>query len=83
MDEGVTLLSCTILTTSALGPIKHLHHRMPVRLPRSDWDGWLNWDVKADSVLASMLGGDDLDYYDVSPAVNSGRSEGPELIQPA
>ena len=37
VDEGITLLSFTILTTPTVGPIKHLHHRMPVRLPHDQW----------------------------------------------
>ena len=52
VDEGITLLSATILTTSAVGQMKHLHHRMPVRLPKNQWNNWLDWDVPADAVLS-------------------------------
>ena len=83
VDEGITLLSCTILTTAAQGPIKHLHHRMPVRLPKEQWNNWLDWDSKADFVLEKMRGGDDLDYYDVDNEVSSGRAKGAHLIKPA
>jgi len=83
VDEGITLLSCTILTTSAVGPIKHLHHRMPVRLPKPQWDKWLDWESNPDFVLSSMKGGDDLDYYDVGREVSSGRAQGAQLIRPA
>ncbi len=82
VDEGITLLTCTILTTSAVGPAKHLHHRMPVRLPKPHWDQWLDWDVKPDLTLSTMLGSDDLEYYDVDRGVNSGRAQGPQLIHP-
>ena len=57
VDEGIELLSCTILTTPALGEVKHLHHRMPVRLPQTKWDEWLDWDSNPDRILESKLGG--------------------------
>lgn len=83
VDEGITLLSFTILTTSAIGPIKHLHHRMPVRLPQSQWQNWLDPNIKAARVMEHMLGSDDLDFHEVSRAVNSGRAQGHNLIIPA
>ena len=83
VSEGIELLSCTILTTAAQGPVKHLHHRMPVRLPEERWDAWLDWDEKPDRVLESKLGGGDLGYYEVDRAVGNGRAEGPELIRPS
>jgi len=83
VDEGITLLSCTILTTSAVGPIKHLHHRMPVRLPKDNWDAWLDWDSNPAKIMETMKGGDDLDYFDVDTEVSSGRAQGEHLIKPA
>jgi len=83
VDEGITLLSATILTTSATGQMKHLHHRMPVRLPKSQWNNWLDWDVPADAPLGTMLGSEDLDFYDVGREVGSGRASGEGLIEPA
>ncbi len=83
VDEGITLLSMTILTTSATGSIKHLHHRMPVRLPESQWDHWLDWDSKPDRVLQTMKSGDDLGFHEVDKEVNSGRAAGAQLIKRA
>ena len=83
VDEGITLLSATILTTSAVGQLKHLQHRMPVRLPKNQWNNWLDWDVPADAVLGTMKGSEDLDFYDVDKRVNSGRAVGADLIRPA
>lgn len=82
VDEGITLLSFTILTTSAVGPIKHLHHRMPVRLPQSQWQNWLDPNVKTERVAQHMLGSDDLEFHEVSRVVNSGRAQGGNLILP-
>ncbi len=81
VDEGITLLSATILTTAATGDMKHLHHRMPVRLPRELWDAWLEPDAKPDALIAHKLGSEDLAWHTVSRAVNSGRASGAELIE--
>ena len=80
IDEGITLLSFTILTTPAIGPIKHLHHRMPVRLPPDQWQNWLDPDIKPEHTLEHMLGSDDLAFHEVSRAVSSGRAQGANLI---
>jgi putative SOS response-associated peptidase YedK len=82
VDEGINLLSVTILTTSSNGPVKNLHHRMPVRLPRDRWDDWLNWGERGDRVLRHMKDGEDLEFHPVSTTVNSGRASGAELITP-
>ncbi len=82
VDEGITLLSVTILTTAATGQMKHLHHRMPVRLSEEHWDEWMDWDSKPDRLLVNKLGSDDLKWYEVSDEVNSGRATGEDLILP-
>ncbi len=82
VQEGIELLSCTILTTPAKGDVKHLHHRMPVRLPESVWDDWLDWEANPDFILETKLGGDDLGHYEVDRAVGNARNEGAELIRP-
>jgi putative SOS response-associated peptidase YedK len=83
VDEGIELLSCTILTTAATGRVKHLHHRMPVRLPMEKWDDWLDPESDPDRVLGDMRGGEDLVFWEVDRAVNSGRAEGAELVKKA
>lgn len=82
VDEGITLLSMTILTTSATGPAKNLHHRMPVRLPRDKWDTWLDWEQPATKTLEHRLSGEDLDFHIVDSRVGSGRATGEALIAP-
>ena len=81
VDEGITLLSCTILTAPATGDMKHLHHRMPVRLPPNLWEAWLEPDAKPERLITEKLGSDDLQWHKVSRAVNSGRASGAELIE--
>lgn len=83
VNEGVTLLSCTILTTAAQGELKHLHHRMPVRLTENQFDRWLDWDEKADWLLDDHMGASQLDYHQVGRAVGSNKAQGAELIIPA
>jgi len=80
VDEGITLLSFTILTTPAIGPIKHLHHRMPVRLPPDQWQNWLDPDARPERTIDHMLGSDGLAFHEVSRAVSSGRAQGANLI---
>ncbi len=81
VDEGITLLSATILTTAADGEMKHLHHRMPVRLPEEHWDSWLDWDSKPTRILQDMKDSSDLVWHEVSDVVNSGRARGKDLIE--
>jgi len=83
VDEGIELLSCTILTTPAVGRIKNLHHRMPVRLPMDKWNDWLDPDSSPDRVLEHMQGSADLEFWEVDKAVNSGRAQGEDLVRPA
>ena len=83
VNEGVSLLSCTILTTAAEGELKHLHHRMPVRLPEQAFNRWLDWDEKPDWIMDSHMGAEDLDYYEVGRAVGNNKAKGAALIVPA
>jgi len=82
VDEGITLLSYTILTTKATGALKHLHHRMPVRLPKDQWQNWLDPDVRPEKTAQHMRGSEDLVWHEVAKTVNSGRAQGPKLIRP-
>ena len=80
VDEGITLLSMTILTTPARGDLKHVHHRMPVRLPEGQWASWLSPDSRPENIVERKLGGEGLDVYPVDARVNSGRAQGEGLI---
>lgn len=81
-SEGISLLSCTILTMQSDGPIKRLHHRMPVRLPESEWDAWLDPDSTPERVIDSALSAEDLIFWEVDRTVNSNRASGAGLITP-
>jgi putative SOS response-associated peptidase YedK len=78
------LLSCTIITTDAAGPLAEIHDRMPLTISAPDWDRWLDPDAPIDEGL--LRGHGDLDRIAiraVSRLVNSVRNNGPELIEPA
>jgi putative SOS response-associated peptidase YedK len=78
------LLSCTIITTDAAGPLAEIHDRMPLTISREDWDRWLDPDAPIDEGLLRGHGDlDRIEIREVSRLVNSIRNNGPELIEPA
>jgi putative SOS response-associated peptidase YedK len=77
------LLSCTIVTTDAAGPLAEIHDRMPLTISESDWDRWLDPDAPIDEGLLRGHGDlDRIEVREVSRLVNSVRNNGPELIEP-
>jgi putative SOS response-associated peptidase YedK len=70
------LRTCAIITTRANELVAGVHDRMPVILPRENYDAWL--DPEADKEeLVSLLRpypGDDLETFPVSRFVNSPRN---------
>jgi putative SOS response-associated peptidase YedK len=82
-DEA-PLLSCTIITTDAVGELAQIHDRMPLMLAEDDWDRWLNPDAPLDTeLLARPPDVRDIEVREVSKLVNSIRNNGPELLEPA
>ena len=78
------LLSCTIITTDAVGELAEIHDRMPLTISKSDWDRWLDPDASDVDALAHLLqpASDDLLLaYPVGTAVNSADNDGPELVE--
>ena len=79
------LRTCTIVTTDANAVLAPVHHRMPVVLERAAWDEWLDPDATDVAALSRLLrpaDDDRLTIRAVSPAVNSSRANGPELVEP-
>ncbi len=81
------LVTATVLTTAAVGPLAQIHDRMPLVLPSSAWDAWLDPDTSgADDSVAALLTPPSavlvatLELRPVSPLVNSVRNNGPELL---
>ncbi|GEP25608.1 SOS response-associated peptidase [Cryobacterium levicorallinum] len=83
-DPARWVLSATILTTDALGPLTQIHDRTPVPLPEEWWDQWLDSATDGDQTLvdaavaASHEVVETLNFYAVAPVVGNG----PELIEP-
>ena len=83
------LVTASVLTTAAVGVLARVHDRMPLVLPPSAWDAWLDPDTGSDDAGVSALLTppserlvDALELRPVSPMVNSVRNNGPELLEP-
>jgi putative SOS response-associated peptidase YedK len=82
-DDG-WLRSCVIVTTTANELMAPIHNRMPVILPESAWEQWLDPDEHDVDTLAKLLVPAPealLEAYPVSTAVNNARNNGPELAR--
>jgi putative SOS response-associated peptidase YedK len=83
--QGDPLRSCTIVTTSANETMQPLHDRMPVILPASAWEEWLdpaNDDIDTLGKLLVPAPPELIVTHPVSTEVNSVRNKGAELIEP-
>jgi putative SOS response-associated peptidase YedK len=74
------VLSFTIITTDASGPIKEIHERMPAILEPEDFDAWLKDEDPRD--LMRPCRPDALTAYPVSMAINSPHNDDPALVEP-
>lgn len=85
-DPARWVLTATILTTDAQGPLAELHERIPVVLPEEWWDHWLDPHTKGDQGLANAAVdasrplAASLQFYAVAPLPADGN--GPELLEP-
>ncbi|NKY34005.1 SOS response-associated peptidase [Nocardia speluncae] len=86
LDDPRPLLSCTILTTDAIGDLTRIHDRMPLPMPQAHWDAWLDPDHPAPTELLEAPGEElvaQITARPVPPLVNSVKNNGPELLAPA
>jgi putative SOS response-associated peptidase YedK len=87
-DTGEVVRSFTILTTGPNELVAPIHNRMPVVVPESAWDRWLDPTRTKPAELAELHGllvpaeDEVLDAYRVSSRVNSVRNDGPDLVAP-
>lgn len=76
------LLTCSVVTTAALGDLALVHERMPLLLPPQRWAGWLAGGGDPDRLLAPpaerVLTG--IEIRPVGPAVGDVRNDGPGLV---
>jgi len=84
--DGLVRKSAAIITRPAVGELAKVHDRMPVFLPRTSWDQWLdpeNRDVEFLRSLMEVKNPDEgLRFWPVRPLVNSIKNNGAELIDP-
>mgnify|MGYP005640645477 FL=1 len=73
----------TIITTEANKTLSPLHSRMPVILHPENYEKWLNAESKALSQLLTPCPDKDLEYFEISTAVNSPKNNAPEILRPA
>lgn len=84
-DPKRWVLSTTILTRDAVGPLRDIHERTPVVLPPDWWDQWLDPTTEGDqefvdeAVLASAEALEALEIREVAPLAGENRAE---LINP-
>ena len=78
--DGETVRSFTVITTTAVDALGHLHERMPVVLEPADWPAWLG---EADGDPAALLRPSAATFrvWPVSSRVNNVRNNGPDLVQ--
>jgi putative SOS response-associated peptidase YedK len=81
---GSEVLTCSVITTAALGGLARVHDRMPLILPRDRWAGWLAGGGDAPELLRPMTAGElaAIEVRAVRPDVGNVRNNGPELITP-
>ncbi|GIH80575.1 DUF159 family protein [Planobispora longispora] len=81
-DPQAWLVTCTIITTTAVDEAGAVHDRMPMLIERDRWADWLDPGVADAQEFLIPAGSTGLTVYPVSTAVNSVRNNGPELIAP-
>lgn len=82
-EDAPPVVSCSVLTTDAVGNLSEIHDRMPLLMSREQWSQWLDPDVEDVSDLLrppSLDVVDQLELRPVSDKVNNVRNNGPELL---
>jgi putative SOS response-associated peptidase YedK len=84
--DGEILETCTLLTTTANDFLRPIHERMPVILPRSDYDRWLDPQFRDASALQALLlpyPAEAMSAYPVSSWVNDAKHDDERCVQAA
>ena len=82
--EGQVLTTCSVITTKPNDLMRPIHDRMPVVLPESAWNTWLETEIEPDDVESLLQPAPEemLEVVEVSKAVNNVRNKGPECHEP-
>ncbi|MEY8757573.1 SOS response-associated peptidase [Peribacillus frigoritolerans] len=82
--EGISIYSCSIITTVPNELMTSIHDRMPVILKPEDEKDWLNPSINDPAYLQQYLKSFDseqMEAFEVSTGVNSTKNNSPNLIQ--
>jgi putative SOS response-associated peptidase YedK len=82
--SGAGLLTCSIVTTGAVGHLASVHERMPLLVPAERWGEWLCGPADPARLLAvpPLTFINSLELRPVGPAVGDVRNDGPGLTAP-
>lgn len=83
--DGGPVVSATIITTDAPGPMAKIHDRMPLVLPASEWAQWLDPAIAGTNLLPMLTPTSDeligaLELRPVGPAVGNVRNDSADLL---
>ncbi|TDL91872.1 SOS response-associated peptidase [Vibrio vulnificus] len=82
--EGISIYSCSVITTVPNELMTSIHDRMPVILKPEDEKDWLNPSINDPAYLQQYLKSFDseqMEAFEVSTDVNSPKNNSPNLIQ--
>ncbi|MEM9808103.1 MAG: SOS response-associated peptidase [Cyanobacteria bacterium P01_D01_bin.56] len=80
--DGSYLETCTILTTEPNELMAPIHNRMPVIIPKDDYEHWLTAAPKQVQELMRPHDATEMEAYPVSTLVNSPKNEVADCIVP-
>ena len=84
-EEWHDIRSCSIITCDPNPFLKRIHHRMPVILPKSDYEQWLAPGEQSAQALQPLLKpytDQEMEAYAVSTFVNRPVNDSPECVAP-
>jgi len=82
---GGPVRSCTIVTTTPNALMGPIHDRMPVILPRSAYDEWLDEGSRNTEVLSRLLvpyTATEMAVYEIGSAIGAVKNDTSDLIEP-
>lgn len=84
LEDGSRAHTCAIITTSPNDLIKDIHNRMPVILPTSIHETWVNPNTNKDTLTSYLkdFPSEMMDYHKVSKSVNNVTNDTASLIHP-
>jgi putative SOS response-associated peptidase YedK len=81
---GDRLMTCSVITTAAVGELARVHDRMPLILPADRFRHWLDDDASAASTVLNAPSPQTLAAVEIRPvgaAVGDVRNDGPQLVE--